>query len=253
MNTNKQNGDDLMTVTLSYLYENGYIENVIIGEFEDGTPFVIFESWDDVYEVIYAVIEKIVPEALELYEQAGLVKERRWGHGKILEDVRIDNEVPKIVKNALDEHGIKWYNIVESALGCEWGFSDEYTTCDDCGNIIRTSPDSYHWQPDFYIGDGFIVCNRCFNDSEDYQEEYLADKINNPKQAVNGLMTEEQIEELGFKKLNSEYEYGWYNVNHDPEKIYEALSKDFEEILFYVNNVEQFRVNFIVFVRGEIE
>jgi|SRR5690606_26542128 len=253
MNINKQNGDDLMTVTPSYLYENGYIENVIIGELEDGTPFAIFDSWDDVYEVIYAVIEKIVPEALELYEQAGLVKERRWGHGKILEDVRIDNEVPKIVKNALDEHGIKWYNIVESALGCEWGFSDEYTTCDDCGNIIRTSPDSYHWQPDFYIGDGFIVCNRCFNDSEDYQEEYLADKINNPKQAVNGLMTEEQIKELGFKKLNSEYEYGWYNVNHDPEKIYEALSKNFEEVLFYINNVEQFRVNFIVFVRGEIE
>ena len=242
-----------MTVTPSYLYENGYIENVIIGELEDGTPFAIFDSWDDVYEVIYAVIEKIVPEALELYEQAGLVKERRWGHGKILEDVRIDNEVPKIVKNALDEHGIKWYNIVESALGCEWGFSDEYTTCDDCGNIIRTSPDSYHWQPDFYIGDGFIVCNRCFNDSEDYQEEYLADKINNPKQAVNGLMTEEQIKELGFEKLDSEYESGWYNVNHDPEKIYEALSKNFEEVLFYINNVEQFRVNFIVFVRGEIE
>lgn len=242
-----------MTVTPSYLYENGYIENVIIGELEDGTPFAIFESWDDVYEVNYAVIEKIVPEALELYEQAGLVKERRWGHGKILEDVIIDNEVPKIVKNALDEHGIKWCNIVESALGCEWGFSDEYTTCDDCGNIIRTSPNSYHWQPDFYIGDGFIVCNRCFNDNEYYQEEYLADKINNPKQAVNGLMTEEQIKELGFKKLNGEYEYGWYNVNHDPEKIYEALSKNFEEVLFYINNVEQFRVNFIVFVRGEIE
>lgn len=242
-----------MTVTPSYLYENGYIENVIIGELEDGTPFAIFEDWDDVYEVNYAVIEKIVPEALELYEQAGLVKERRWGHGKILEDIRIDNEVPEIVKNAFDEYGIKWYDIVESALGCEWGFSDEYTTCDDCGNIIRTSPNSYHWQPDFYVGDSFIVCNKCFNGSEDYQKEYLADKINNPKQAVNGLMTEEQIEELGFEKLDSEYEYGWYNVNHDPEKIYEALSKDFEEVLFYVNNVEQFRVNFIVFVRGEIE
>lgn len=242
-----------MTVTPSYLYENGYIENVIIGELEDGTPFAIFEDWDGVYEVNYAVIEKIVPEALELYEQAGLVKERRWGHGKILKDVRINNEVPKIVKNALDEHGIKWYNIVESALGCEWGFSDEYTTCNDCGNIIRTSPDSYYWQPDFYVGDGFIVCNRCFNDSEDYQEEYLADKINNPKQAVNGLMTEEQIKDLGFEKLDSEYESGWYNVNHDPEKIYEALSKNFEEVLFYINNVEQFRVNFIVFVRGEIE
>lgn len=242
-----------MTVTSSYLYENGYIENVIIGEFEDGTPFAIFEDWDDVYEVNYAVIEKIVPEALELYEQAGLVKERRWGHGKVLEDVRIDNEVPEIVKNAFDEHGIKWYNVVESALGCEWGFSDEYTICDDCGNIIRTSPDSYHWQPDFYVGDGFIVCNRCFNDNEYYQEEYLADKINNPKQAVNGLMTEEQIEELGFKRLDSEYESGWYHINDNPEEIYKELSKRYEEILFYINNVEQFRINYIVFVRGEIE
>lgn len=82
MNINKQNGDDLMIVTPSYLYENGYIENIIISKFEDGTPFAIFEDWDDVYAVNYAVIEKIVPEALELYEQAGLVKERRWGAWK---------------------------------------------------------------------------------------------------------------------------------------------------------------------------
>lgn len=173
-----------MTITPSYLYENGYIENVRIGELEDGTPFAIFDNWDDVYEVNYAVIEKIVPEALELYEQAGLVKERRWGHGKILEDVRIDNKVPEIVENAFYKHDIKWYNVVESVLGCEWGFSDEYTICNDCGNIICTSPDNYHWQPNFYVGDGLIVCNRCFNDNEYYQEEYLAAKINNPKQAV---------------------------------------------------------------------
>ena len=192
-----------MTITPSYLYGNGHIENVRIGEFEDGTPFTILDDWDDVYEVNHAVIEKIVPEALELYEQAGLVKECRWGRGKVLEDVRINNEVPEIVKNAFDEHGIKWCNVVESALGCEWGFSDEYTFCYDCGNIIRTSPDSYHWQPNFYVGDGFIACNRCFNDNEYYQEEYLADKINNPKQAVNGLMKEEQIEELGFKRLDN--------------------------------------------------
>lgn len=242
-----------MTITPSYLYENGYIENVRIGKFEDGTPFAILDDWDDVYEVNYAVIKKIVPEALELYEQAGLIKERSWGHGKVLKDVRINNEVPEIVKNAFDEHNIKWYNVVESVLGCEWGFSDEYTICDDCGNIIRTSPDSYHWQPDFYVGYGFIVCGKCFRETNDYIKEYISEKINNPKNAVNGLLSEEDIEKLGFIKLNNEYESGWYSVNHDPEKIYESLSKDFKEVLFYVNNVEQFRINFIVFVRGEIE
>lgn len=66
-------------------------------------------------------------------------------------------------------------------------------------------------------------------------------------------MTEEQIEELGFERLDSEYEFGWYHRNDNPETIYESLSKNFEEVLFYINNVEQFRINFIVFVRGEIE
>jgi hypothetical protein len=35
----------------------------------------------------------------------------------------------------------------------------------------------------------------------DYQEDYLRDRINNPKNAINGLLSEEQLEELGFEKL----------------------------------------------------
>lgn len=161
------------------------------------------------------------------------------------------NKLADVVRDVL---GIEEEKVlVNELLGVEVVFSDEYTTCSDCHHVIRTSPDSYHWQPNFYVGDGFIVCSECFNDDEYYQEEYLEDKINNPKQAVNGLMTEEQIEELGFKKLDNEYERGLYNINDNPETIYKALSKDFEEVLFYINNVEQFRINFIAFVRGEIK
>lgn len=242
-----------MSITASYLFDNGYIEDVYISELDDGTPFAIVESWDDVHEVNYAVIEKLVPEALPLYEEAGLIKKRRWGNRFVLEDIRIDGEVPQNVLEALEQNDIKYYDIMESALGCEWGFSDEYTTCSDCGNVIRTEPDSYHWQPDFYIGDGFIACNNCFNDEEDYQEAYIEDHINNPNKAVNGLMTEEQIEALGFEKLDEEYQNGWYNRNDDPKQIYDALSDRFSEILFFIDGVGQFHIDFGVFVRGEIE
>jgi hypothetical protein len=141
---------------------------------------------------------------------------------------------------------------IERDLELEIVYSDEYTTCTDCGKIIRTSPDSYSWQPDFYVGDGFIVCNVCFNDEEDYQEAYIKDKINNPKSAINGLVTEKQLEELGFEKIGEEYEDGWYHVNDDPEAIYNRLSERFEEVVFLISNVEQFRINFVTFVRGEI-
>lgn len=162
------------------------------------------------------------------------------------------NKFIAIVKDTLgiDKDNFNDFD-VENETGIIMVFSDEYTTCCDCGNIIRTEPDSYHWQPNFYIGDGFIVCNKCFNDSEDYQEGYIENLINNPKNAINGLMTEEQVESLGFKKIGKEYEDGWYHVNDDPEEILEKLSSKFEEVLFFINNVEQFRINFITFVRGE--
>jgi hypothetical protein len=141
---------------------------------------------------------------------------------------------------------------VEDVLDIDVVYSDEYTTCDDCSHVIRTSPDSYHWQPDYYVGDGFIVCGDCFKNNEDYQEGYINEKINDPKTAINGLITESQLESLGFQKIGEEYENGWYHVEDNPQEIYERLSDKYEEIVFLVNNVEQFRINFVTFVRGEI-
>ena len=143
---------------------------------------------------------------------------------------------------------------LEKLLETNFVFSDEYTICDDCNAVIRTSPDSYHWQPNFYIGDGFIVCEKCFNSESDYQEAYILEKINNPKTAINGLISENQLEELGFSKYNNDsYENGWYNGQaDDPQTIYNSLENDYNEIVFLIDGVGQFDVHFSVWVRGEV-
>lgn len=143
---------------------------------------------------------------------------------------------------------------VEELLETNFVFSDEYTTCSDCDKIIRTSPDSYFWQPDFYLGDGFIVCKTCFDDVEDYQENYIKHRVNDPKEAVNGLMTEKQLENLGFRKYNEDsFEHGLHNGQTDnPNEIYDELSILYYDVLFAVDEVSQFYITFSVWVRGEI-
>jgi hypothetical protein len=144
---------------------------------------------------------------------------------------------------------------IDELLGVEVVFSDEYTTCSDCHSVIRTSPDSYSWQPDFMWGDGYIACNKCFNDNEDYQEAYIEDKINDPKTAINGLITEAQMEELGFTKLNdASYENGYHRgQTDDPEAIYDSIKNDYDEVVFFIDRTGQFDIHFSVWVRGEVE
>jgi hypothetical protein len=167
------------------------------------------------------------------------------------------DELERFMEFAREELGLdenaKDYEI-EDMMETNFVFSDEYTTCSDCGHIIRTSPDSYFWQPDFYLGDGFIVCKTCFDDVEDYQENYIKHRVNNPKEAVNGLMTEKQLENLGFRKYNQEsFEHGLHNGQTDnPNEIYDELSVLYYDVLFVVDEVSQFYITFSVWVRGEI-
>lgn len=57
-------------------------------------------------------------------------------------------------------------------MGVEIEWSDMVSTCDDCNLLIRTQPDSHWWEPDFIVGDGFIVCTECAkNDATLYCNE----------------------------------------------------------------------------------
>lgn len=59
---------------------------------------------------------------------------------------------------------------VFEALGvdCEW--SDEWSTCNDCGKLVRTEPDSHGWKPSYkpYVeGDAALYCLACAEEESD--------------------------------------------------------------------------------------
>lgn len=129
-----------------------------------------------------------------------------------------------------------------------YGFSDEYTTCSNCGKIVKTSADSYSWTPDYVVFQGcMLLCTDCI-DIDDYIEELK----NNPKNA-NVIFDESDFVEKGFIKLNDdEYESGWHGTNDDPTEIFENLSSKYEEIIFSITNTSQFSTNFVTLGRYPI-
>lgn len=129
-----------------------------------------------------------------------------------------------------------------------WGFSDEYTTCSDCGGLIKTSPNSYSWTPDFAIvNDCELLCGECIKANP---QGYLEDLINNPSKA-NTILDSEDLEREGFKKLEeNEYESGWYGKNDDPKKIFDNLSENYGEVIFEISSSGQFCTNFVCWVRS---
>src|SRR5262249_11080147 len=79
------------------------------------------------------------------------------------------NYFPRGVDSILERYG---YQI-------EW--SDEWSTCGDCGKAFRTQPDSYGWQPSyFWASDCEMLCKDCID-----MESYLESLEDKPRKALN--------------------------------------------------------------------
>lgn len=79
--------------------------------------------------------------------------------------------------NALDEYvrgqgrvelpGGRWPELLSrrlEKLGADIQWSDEHSTCGDCGKLVRTEPDGFGWRPEFHVGHGEITCLGCMLD-----------------------------------------------------------------------------------------
>ena len=87
------------------------------------------------------------------YDDGSLITTGNWnkitkyenGENKTLDDT------PELLGNLLEQLG----------FSLEW--SDEWTTCSDCGALVRTEPDSYSWRPSYVMGEGEgeILCLKC--------------------------------------------------------------------------------------------
>lgn len=139
---------------------------------------------------------------------------------------------------------------IDTVFNDNWGFSDEYAVCDDCGTVIRTSPDSYSWKPDFWVSDGEIRCGDCVRDNP---ADYIASLLDNPESA-NTILSDDELKENGFAKVNPDsYENGWYDKQDEPKDIL-ATAQDKEpdsEFLFSVSGEGQFYTKFDLWKRSK--
>ena len=149
-------------------------------------------------------------------------------------DIRRDSVSGEYVQNAIEKYG--WDSVkspffsdpdksdIEEILG-DWGFSDEYDMCSDCGNVIRTSPDSYSWTPEYWQSDNGIFCGDCI-EPQNY--------IENIKNKLEGCYLVDPID-YGWVRIREDYESGLYEgANDNPEKILELLKGAGIDVLFKV-------------------
>ena len=136
-----------------------------------------------------------------------------------------------------------------SKYDIDYGYSDEYSTCYECGRLIRTSPDSYSWVQDYFISEEGIFCQSCVLENKEYLETYLNIRINSPRQ-INTLITPERLIELGFRKVGKqEYESGYYGKEDLPEIVHRDLRLKHKEVLFSMIESQQFVIFWEVYVR----
>lgn len=128
----------------------------------------------------------------------------------------------------------------EPGYDIEW--EDEWTTCDGCGKALRTSPNSYSWQPSFIRngGTGECFCKECLTNDD------LESLEDNPRTAVNldGI----DLSDYGYEEIKCGYESGWHaGQTDDPTKIYNELVKHgHSRLLFQIESVGQFDMSFCV-------
>lgn len=150
--------------------------------------------------------------------------------------------------NRVEEKDPEMNEAIEAEFNIEW--EDEWTTCGDCGKLVRTSGDSYSWKPYYAIlNDCEVFCGDCIKKNP---SEYLESLINNPSKAD---IFDLDLEKEGFTKLDARFENGFYGSNDNPKIILENLQKEFPGNDFIFGNLEpeQFRTNFSIYKREKAE
>lgn len=133
-------------------------------------------------------------------------------------------------------------DMLERICALEW--FDEWATCDECGKLVRTSPDSYHYTPFYHITESAIVCLDCLDHAE-----YLEEILNNP---LSACMPGVDPEQHGFTLYVGGFESGFYGTMDDPKKIAEKIPAGLDYV-FKLDSSSQFAIQFSVYVRDNQE
>lgn len=130
-------------------------------------------------------------------------------------------------------------------LGVDLEWSDEWATCEACNKLIRTSANSYSWQPSYWDGEGCgYYCHECVKAAP---QGYLESLEGSTKHCETiGL----DLTAHGFVQLLDNLQNGWHGgQSADPKVIGKALRElGIERFIFKLDSVGQFDIQFSVFV-----
>ena len=146
--------------------------------------------------------------------------------------VEIDDTMPRLAK-------------IFEKLGYAVEWEDEWSTCEDCGKVFRTSPDSYSWTPHYaFIGECCLVCGDCIKDNPADYLESLSGDYN--KAETLGI----DLSEHGYVKRPGNYQSGWYGREDKPADIAKKLKKEgVTDFIFTLDSQGQFALDFSVWVK----
>jgi hypothetical protein len=243
------------------------IPNGRFGKFEDGEEIFIIDDINSKERFMYEVTKLACgQELLEEHYSHKIVKskysdEKRLDDGSPWLHSRAYNYIPdeivdKFILAGIIESGE--LPTFEEIVGCDYGYSDTYTTCHSCNSVVRlyrsSGPREY-----FVFTDGSLLCGSCVKEEP---EEYLKELVNEPGKA-NTFLSEDVITSQGFmpyKERESDlegtvYESGMHldHSNTSPIELFDRLKYEYEEIVFHIKSSSPFQVYYKAYVKNKIE
>jgi hypothetical protein len=130
-----------------------------------------------------------------------------------------------------------------SKVGYTVEWIDEWFVYYDKSLAYRAEPDSWGWEPSYFVE------HSEFLPIEYFEEEYVESVMNRTDKAVNSRIN---LQEYGFVDFGDTcHENGWYGTVEDPADVLDKAMKEvkFDDYIFQICSVEQFRVNFRLMIR----
>lgn len=208
---------------LNTLANDGYITDY--GEFEDGTPVILMDSWD----------------------QVSGVEERTYVEGKGM--VKTGNFIKSVYARLIElsQKGLLKPSIQETLLNIDYVFTDEYSKCDECGTVHNL------YYNDLTYAEGLLLCDKCIN-SPDRIEGLIEEAKNDYKKALKPTVEQGLIEDLGYRLIDCDlFSFcpdRYFSNRTTPEYIEGFINKYNGFIQIY--QVEQFDCPFQIWVPKEV-
>ena len=207
---------------LNRLANDGYIFDY--GNFEDGTPTIIMDSWEQVEG----------KEERTYVEGEGMVKT-----GKFIKSV-----YAKLVE--LAEKNLLKPSINETIKNVEYVFSDEYERCWECGTIHNT------YYGDLTMVDDMYVCDECVN-THGRVESLIEEAKDSMRKALKPTIHQDIIEDLGYTLVTDEtfsFEREFWGATYMTEDYADEFIHKFDGFI-QIYAVHQFVVPFQIWVSND--